>query len=174
MAVRESTLLCRKTAAVADNFLAVMTSKDVIFLVENSTDYLFSLDQEFRKAGLSNPVRVARYGNEAILYLKGIGIYEDREHYPLPDLMVVDLSLPDGSAMAVLGWLRKQPQFQDMPILILIPPTQKHFGMSNFSRDINSYFLLRDDVSGVVQVICDLAAFKNEVERSQDPKLDVI
>ena len=62
-----------------------MKRDGVIFLLENSTDYLFLLDQSFRRSQIINPLRVARYGNEAILYLKGVGIYSDRSHYPLPE-----------------------------------------------------------------------------------------
>jgi hypothetical protein len=83
-----------------------MLKEGIILLLENSTDYLFQLDQAFRSAAITQRLRVARYGNEAILYLKGIGIYGDREHYPLPNLVIIDLVIPDGSALAVYGWLR--------------------------------------------------------------------
>lgn len=138
-----------------------MKENGVIFLVENSTDYLFSLDQAFRRAQLSNPLRVARYGNEAILYLKGVGIYQDRLHYPLPEIIVVDLSLPDGSAMSVIGWLRRQEQFKTLPLIALVHPTQQRLMHEVFSRDANAYFISRDDFDGVVQLIQDLYALHN-------------
>src|SRR6187455_1955774 len=104
-----------------------MKKDGVIFLLENSTDYLFCLDQAFRYAQVINPLRVARYGNEAILYLKGIGIYGDRNHYPLPSLIIIDLSTPDGSGLAVLGWIRRQPDFHYVPVIILVQPSQSKY-----------------------------------------------
>src|SRR5687767_3088039 len=118
-----------------------MKQNGVIFLLENSNDYLFSLDQAFRRAKLTNPLRVARYGNEAILYLKGVGIYEDRDHYPIPDLMLIDLSLPDGSALTVFGWLRRQAQFKHIPLVLLVHPTQQRLINDVFARDPNAYFI---------------------------------
>ena len=36
-----------------------MKSNGVIFLLENSTDYLFLLDQGFRRSQIVNPLRVS-------------------------------------------------------------------------------------------------------------------
>ena len=86
-----------------------MKQSSVILLVENDKDYIYLLEQAFRKADIRNPLKIARYGNEAILYLRGVGIYADRRNYPLPKLILLDMTNPDGSSMAVLGWIREQP-----------------------------------------------------------------
>ena len=51
-----------------------MKQSSVILLVENDKDYIYVLEQAFRKANIRNPLRIARYGNHAILYLRGVGI----------------------------------------------------------------------------------------------------
>jgi CheY-like chemotaxis protein len=130
-----------------------MKKDGVIFLLENSTDYLFCLDQAFRTAQVMNPLRVARYGNEAILYLKGVGIYGDRTHYPLPSLIIIDLAIPDGSGMAVLGWIRRQPQFNEIPVIILVQPAQEKYVQDAFDRGANAYYLKRGDLAALSQMI---------------------
>lgn len=130
-----------------------MKNGGVIFLLENSTDYLFNLDQAFRKAGVQNPLRVARYGNEAILYLKGTGIYSDRLHYPLPKVFLLDLTIPDGSAMTVLGWIRRQPEFDRMPIVILAGSKQEKLARKARDRGPNVSVVDRDDLTGLVEMI---------------------
>jgi CheY-like chemotaxis protein len=151
-----------------------MKENGVIFLLENSTDYLFSLDQAFRGASLTNPIRVARYGNEAILYLKGVGIYHDRLHYPLPDVIVIDLSLPDGSALSVVGWIRRQPQFKNLPLVLLVHPTQQRLMNEVFSRDTNAYFVSRDDYDGLVQLLRDLNAMHHMLLSTPEDSASII
>jgi DNA-binding response OmpR family regulator len=133
-----------------------MKRDGVIFLLENSTDYLFLLDQGFRKAQIVNPLRVARYGNEAILYLKGVGIYGDRIHYPLPDLIIIDLAVPDGSGLAVLGWIRRQPEFNGVPVIILSDPSQNRLLKDAFDKGANAYYVKRDDFEGLARMIRSL------------------
>jgi DNA-binding NarL/FixJ family response regulator len=130
-----------------------MKKDGVIFLLENSTDFLFCLDQAFRAAQVMNPLRVARYGNEAILYLKGVGIYSDRTHYPLPSLIIIDLTIPDGSGMAVLGWIRRQSEFNEVPVIILVHASQEKYIQEAFDRGANAYYLKRDDFQSLAQMI---------------------
>jgi hypothetical protein len=138
-----------------------MQNEAVIFLLENSTDYLFLLDQAFRKGQVKNRLRVARYGNEAILYLKGVGIYGDRKQYPLPSIVVIDMAVPDGSGPAVLGWIRRQTGFDAVPIIILIHPSQNLF-LKDFEMSPNTYCAARDDFEGLVQLL-------KSFERTEEP-----
>src|SRR5688500_15350069 len=94
-----------------------MEENAVVFVVENSSDYMYLLEQAFRKAELPIDLKIARYGNEAVLYLKGVGIYGDRVTYPLPKVMLLDLDLPDGSPLAVLGWIRQQTELAGVAVL---------------------------------------------------------
>ena len=89
----------------------------VVFVVENSADYMYELEKIFRRSGLAVDLKIARYGNEAVLYLKGVGIYGDRATYPLPQVILLDLDMPDGSALAVLGWIRQQTELAGIPVL---------------------------------------------------------
>ena len=130
----------------------------VILLLENSTDYLFLLDQAFRREQIFNPLRVARYGSEAILYLKGVGIYGDRSRYPLPDLVIIDLSIPDGSAVAVLGWIRKQPAFAGVPVVVLVDSDHEKLAHDAFDRGANTYYIKRDNFSAMGGMIRSLEA----------------
>ena len=133
-----------------------MNEKKIIFLVENSTDHVFLLEQAFRRASLSHPMKVARYGNEAILYLKGVGIYSDRKNYPLPHIIIIDMTIADGSAMSVLGWIRRQPHFATVPILVLVQGKENKVVQDAFDKGANAYFLKRDDVDALAKVIQSL------------------
>ena len=120
-----------------------MKQSSVILLVENDKDYIYLLEQAFRKAEIRNPLRIARYGNEAVLYLRGVGIYSDRRNYPLPTLVILDLTNPDGSAMALLGWIRDHPDFTRVPILILAGPDQSEQVQNAFDRGANAFLVSR-------------------------------
>jgi len=57
-------------------------------------------------------------GEEVVAYLNGTGKYADREEYPLPDMLLLDLMMPRKTGFEVLDWLRQQP-FEDMVVVVL-------------------------------------------------------
>jgi two-component system response regulator len=70
---------------------------------------VFFLQHAMKKAGVANPVQVASDGQQAIDYLKGAGKFADRELFPVPCLVLLDLKLPYVMGLDVLRWIRKQP-----------------------------------------------------------------
>jgi CheY-like chemotaxis protein len=57
-------------------------------------------------------------GEETIEYLSGTGIYHNRQEYPFPDLLLLDLKMPGFSGYDVLGWLQKQ-SFPFLKVVVL-------------------------------------------------------
>lgn len=151
----------------------MMLKQGIILLLENSTEYLFQLDQTFRSAELTQGLRVARYGNEAILYLKGIGIYGNREHYPLPNLIIIDLLIPDGSALAVYGWVRRNPEFAQVPIVLLNDPNRPRTVVQNFGGNNSTYELSLNDGEGLVQLIKHFGERSDSLEGMRSDQSDV-
>ena len=57
-------------------------------------------------------------GAQAIDYLAGNGPFADRSQHPLPALVLLNLNLPKKSGFDVLSWIRQQPQFSSLPVVI--------------------------------------------------------
>ena len=89
----------------------------VLYVEDEETDALL-LGIAYKRAELLNPLRIALDGVEAIDYLAGKGPYADRRAYPLPCLLLLDLKLPRKSGFEVLEWIRQQPAFADLPVVI--------------------------------------------------------
>lgn len=90
-----------------------------LLLVEDNEDDVFIFRRAFARAGLADPVHVARDGEEAVSYLGGTGPFADRERYPLPYLVFLDLKLPRRSGLDVLRWVNEQGSLRGLPIIVL-------------------------------------------------------
>lgn len=70
--------------------------------MSDSPDDATLIQRAFRKTNLINPVQLVQDGEEAINYLSGAGAFADRDRFPLPVLMLLDIQLPRRTGLEVL------------------------------------------------------------------------
>lgn len=88
-----------------------------ILQVEDDANDVFFLEHAMQKVGWGHPIQVASDGQQAIDYLKGTGQFADREKFPLPCLVLLDLKLPHIMGLDVLKWIRQQTE---TPLVVII------------------------------------------------------
>ena len=64
-------------------------------------------------------VRVAGDGKEGIAYLEGLPPYQERRSHPFPELIILDLLMPNVDGFGVLEWLRDRKAVGRVPVVVL-------------------------------------------------------
>lgn len=90
-----------------------------ILLAEDDQNDIELMRRAFGAAAIPNPLLVVENGKEAVEYLGGKGMFQDRKKHPVPGLVLLDLKLPWMDGFDVLIWLRRQQQFQTLPVVVL-------------------------------------------------------
>ena len=94
-----------------------MTTKGILQVEDDDND-VFLFRNVVEKAGITSPVHVVTDGEMAIDYLSGTGQFADRQRYPLPSLVLTDLNLPKKSGLEVLRWIRQEPYFKKLVVVV--------------------------------------------------------
>jgi CheY-like chemotaxis protein len=128
-----------------------------LLLVEDNEDDAFLMKRSLKSAGVTQPLQVAHDGQEAIDYLAGRGPYEDREQYPLPSVVFLDLKLPFKSGHEVLAWIRNQRNLAQVVVLVLSSSNQPSDLEEAYRLGANSYVVKPAATEELVQWA---AAFK--------------
>ena len=106
----------------------------VLLLVEDDPADARLIQRAIAKVEIPAKVVHVPDGDEAVTYLLGEGKYADREAYPLPWLVLLDVKLPRRSGIEVLQWIRTQRgPIAATPVVM--------FSSSSHSVDINSAYL---------------------------------
>lgn len=112
-----------------------------ILHIEDDPNDVLLLQRAIRRAGLPISVISVSDGDAAIAYLKGDPAYCDRQRFPLPDLILLDLKIPRKSGIEVLSWIRLHPQFRRLPVTVLTSSRHDHDMEQAYDSGANSYLV---------------------------------
>jgi CheY-like chemotaxis protein len=112
-----------------------------ILLIEDDPNDIFLIERAFRRANLNHSIHVVKDGDEAVMYLEGQGCYTERENYPLPALILLDLKLPRRSGLEVLEWLKQQPLLKRIPVVVLTSSRENVDVDRAYDIGVNSYLI---------------------------------
>jgi len=96
-----------------------MSDGPIVLLAEDSEDDVVIFRKEMSKASIDFPLFVAKDGEETIAYLKGAGKFGNRSEFPVPDLLLLDLVMPQINGFEVLEWIGEQPSLGQLPVAVL-------------------------------------------------------
>jgi CheY-like chemotaxis protein len=130
-----------------------MTTNRAILLVEDNEDDAFLMERALKAAAIANPLFTVEDGQQAIDYLSGTGPYSDRTKYPLPAIVLLDLKLPIKDGLEVLAWIRKQPQFENMVIVVLTSSSEPSDLRRAYRLGANSYIVKPPTSSQLTELV---------------------
>lgn len=91
-----------------------------IVVAEGKTSEGLRVKEMFERAALLNPVHLVHNARELLQYLKGEGIYGNRDKFPLPGVLLLDCELPDISYEEILREMRAREGLRKIPVLVLV------------------------------------------------------
>jgi CheY-like chemotaxis protein len=97
----------------------IMTGTKTILLADDDDNDAAMLKLLFGRLSLEEDFHRASDGAQAIRYLSGEGEYADREAYPLPRILLLDLKMPVKTGFEVLAWIRAQAEIKRTVVVIL-------------------------------------------------------
>jgi CheY-like chemotaxis protein len=121
--------------------MALGKMNQALLLVEDNEDDVFLMRRALKQAEIQNPLYVVENGEQAMDYLAGNGEFNDRELYPFPALVFLDLKLPFKSGLEVLAWIRQEAELVELVVVILTSSDEPADIDKAYKLGANSYLV---------------------------------
>jgi two-component system response regulator len=98
-----------------------------VLLAEDDDNDVLLIRRAFQRLEKLGQLIAVPDGDQVIPYLMGTGRYHDRQQFPFPDLLILDRRMRALCGLDVLFWLRSEPRFKSLPVLVLsngFPPNE--------------------------------------------------
>ena len=132
-----------------------MASKTIL-LVEDNPDDEWLILRTLRRNRVANRVSVARNGAEALNFLFCRGPYIDRDPSDLPEVIILDLGLPEVDGLGVLRIIRVDKRTSQLPVIILTSSKDDEDLIDSYRFGANSFLRKPVEFRQLMQVIRQL------------------
>ena len=118
-----------------------MIVRTKVLLVEDDPHDVTLVSMAFRDS--SHELHVVCDGQHAVRYLSGTGIYSDRQQFPLPHVILLDLKMPRVNGLEFLKWLRHQSpgDLRLLPVIIMSSSDEPSDVKAAYALGVNSYLV---------------------------------
>lgn len=137
-----------------------------ILIVEDEADDVELLDYAFEKAGIRNPRLTLANGDDATDYIAGSSAYADRDRYPLPGLVLLDLKLPRRSGFEVLERIRRDHLARHIPVVVLTSSDHDADISRAYASGANSYLVKPVKRDALLALVRTLDAYWIKLNRT--------
>jgi CheY-like chemotaxis protein len=124
----------------------------MILVVEDKHYDILLVRRAFAWAKVKVPLHVVTDGDLAVQYLSGAEPYEDRQRYPPPALVLLDLHLPRRSGHEVLAWIRESPECAGVSFTIAVVSTSTEVRDRELALGLGAHQYLVKPLSGEIVV----------------------
>lgn len=138
--------------------------KPTVLIVEDNVDDRYLLHRAFTGAGLSFSFQMAEDGEEAIQYMMGEGKFADRKAYPYPSFITTDLKMPRKDGLAVLAFLKKNPDWAIIPTVVLSGSKDEDDIKKSYMLGASSYHVKPATAEGLRELIKSLLVYWSACE----------
>jgi len=135
-----------------------MSPVTILHIDDDSND-LVLFQHACQKAGVRCNLQNVEDGEHAISYLRGAEPFADRERYPVPALVLLDLKMPRIHGFEVLAWMRGNEQLRATPVVVLSSSNHEADVKRAYDLGANSYLVKPVAFDALVEIAKSINQF---------------
>jgi CheY-like chemotaxis protein len=128
-----------------------MSAVTILHVDDDSNDAVL-FQHACQKAGIDCNLQNVEDGDQAITYLRGAEQFADRQRYPIPTLVLLDLKMPRVNGFDVLAWLRGNRELRAMPVVVLSSSNHDADVKRAYDLGANSYLVKPVGFESLVEI----------------------
>ena len=139
-----------------------------VLLVEDDARDAGRLARAFTAVGLPGMMQTVASVEEAMAYLSGRDAYENRDLFPMPGLILLNLGLSRRADFKLLRWLRGEPELRHIPVVVLAAAREPIGYDQAWELGAASYLVKPVEPDALGSMIEAVVAYWRMDQRSQD------
>ena len=131
-----------------------MSQKPItMLLAEDDFDDRYLISEALDESGIENQLYIVENGEDLLDYLKNCGKYTDKEKFPRPGLILLDLNMPLMDGREALAKIKEDPDLKAIPIVVLTTSQADDDVQETYGLGITGFITKPMTFSGLVEIM---------------------
>ncbi|OGX19176.1 MAG: hypothetical protein A2Y04_05390 [Omnitrophica WOR_2 bacterium GWC2_45_7] len=142
---------------------------DILLVDDNDADIKIT-ERAFKRAKFRNNLFVACDGQEALDFIFRQGAFQDKDKYPTPDVILLDINMPKLNGFEVLQRLKSNGEFNYIPVVMLTSSRSQEDIFRSYSQGAASYIQKPVEYENFTQIIDGFNFYWHVINKLPDSK----
>jgi len=135
----------------------------VILIADDDPEDRMLVKEALEESRLKNKMAFVENGEELLDYLQNQGKFADKEAYPIPGLILLDLNMPKKDGREALKEIKADPHLRIIPIVVLTTSKAEEDILRTYNLGVSSFIAKPVTFSGLVDAMRTLSKYWFEI-----------
>ncbi|MGE6241127.1 response regulator [Ectopseudomonas guguanensis] len=130
-----------------------------ILIADDDPDDCLLTQEAFRESRITNEVHFVHNGEELMDFLHHRPPYQDRQRYPRPGLILLDLNMPLKDGRESLAEIKADESLRSIPVVVLSTSYAEEDILRSYACGVNSFITKPASFHGLLDVVQALGRY---------------
>lgn len=135
----------------------------LLLYAEDDPDDVMLMKDAMDEGGMEDELKIVQDGHELMNYLKGRGAYHDPVQAPAPDIILLDLNLPQKDGHEVLKEIKNDDDLKHIPVIVLTSSRSDEVITSVYKLGANSFIVKPVSIGSLAEIMTSMKRFWGQI-----------
>src|SRR3546814_814208 len=138
-------------------------SQITILIADDDSDDRMLTKEAFEENHVVNPIHFVNDGEELMAYLLKKGQYANKERFPQPGMILLDLNMPSKDGREALAEIKSHPVLRRIPVIVLTTSKAEEDVVRSYNLGVNCFITKPVTFNSLVEVTRMLGKYWFEI-----------
>ncbi len=141
----------------------------IILIADDDAEDRMLVKDALEESRLNNHIEFVENGEELMDYLNNRGKFNDKDKYPTPGLILLDLNMPKKDGREALKEIKSQDQLRMIPVVVLTTSKAEEDILRTYDLGVSSFITKPVTFGSLVDVMKTLSKYWFEIVELPKP-----
>lgn len=142
----------------------------VILIADDDLEDRMLVRDALEESRLINEIRFVENGEELLDYLNNKGKFSDKEKFPLPGIILLDLNMPRKDGREALKEIKAHPVLKIIPVVVLTTSKAEEDIIKTYNLGVSSFITKPVTFRSLVETMNTLSKYWFDIVELPHPK----